>query len=88
MRSCVGVRLRVRLRIQDSGTRRRAASSPESISSVPLFSVPWDISRTSDCLVAILVNNLELYRGSVNRQSRTTFTCTVALLILSAEFES
>ena len=47
MRSSLGVRARVRFRIHDSGTRKRAASSAESISSVPSFPPVRDIFGTS-----------------------------------------
>ncbi len=46
MRSSCGVRARVWLRIQDSGTLQRDASSTESISSGP-FPLLWDINWTS-----------------------------------------
>jgi len=47
MRSEIGVRLRVRLRIHDSGTRQRAANSAESISSGLSFRSVRDIFGTS-----------------------------------------
>jgi hypothetical protein len=46
IRCSLGVRARVWFRIQDSGIRQRAASSTESISSVPSPLV-WDINGTS-----------------------------------------
>jgi hypothetical protein len=50
IRSSLGVRARVRFRIQDSGTRQRVANSPESISSACTFPPAWDTNGTSAVL--------------------------------------
>jgi hypothetical protein len=53
MRSSLGVRFRVWLRIQDSGTRQRAANSVESINSRLSNTTDWDINGTLPVSVAI-----------------------------------
>ena len=69
MRSCFGVRARVRLRIHDSGTRQRAASSAASINSGSLVPVrsghQLDICRF--CRHSF--NHLEVSSGCQNRCS-------------------
>ena len=55
MRSSCGVRARVWLRIQDSGTLQRDASSTESISSGP-FPLLWDINWTS--AISVVINSI------------------------------
>jgi hypothetical protein len=57
MRSSRGVRARVRFLTQDSGTRQRAASSAESISSMllfpPLCGFDWTLAVLSLILLVI-----------------------------------
>jgi hypothetical protein len=52
MRSSFGVRTRVWLRIHDSGTLQREASSTESINS-GLLPLLWDINWTSAISIVI-----------------------------------
>jgi hypothetical protein len=93
IRCSLGVRARVWFRIQDSGIRQRAASSTESISSVPLPLV-WDIHG---CSVTSKLSTLaeEFHRKIREDENRILFenrgnlnTNAVTSLVLKMKRES